>query len=92
MGSRYILTAVDEGKRTKAMVEIHADPMGSIPKWIVNLFQKSWPRNTLIGMQQQLQKPDIPEMQLVKDFFHGKLPDQPLVMDADWLEAHPIKK
>ncbi len=90
MESRYTLTSIDEGKRTRAMVEVHADPAGAIPKWIVNLFQKSWPRNTLLGMQQQLMKPDVQEMALVKEFFEGKIKDAPYVMSPEWLGAHPI--
>lgn len=70
-GSLYTLTSIEGGKKTKVMVEIHADPMGSIPKWVVNLFQKSWPSKTLEGIQKQAAKKDVPELAVVNAFFEG---------------------
>ena len=40
---KWILESREEGKRTWVRTEIHADPKGSIPKWIVNFFQKKNP-------------------------------------------------
>src|SRR5258708_6325610 len=54
INSRFIMTSIENGKKTMLMAEIHADPKGSVPKWIVNLFQKSWPRDTFKGIQDQL--------------------------------------
>jgi hypothetical protein len=68
MNSRYILTALGPA-RTRVLVEIHADPMGSVAKWIVNLFQKAWPRNTLDGIRKQVAKPDVIEHPRVKAAF-----------------------
>lgn len=34
-------------KKVKLTVTVLVDPKGSIPKWVVNLFQKSWPYKTL---------------------------------------------
>jgi hypothetical protein len=48
--SRYFLKALDD-KRTFLEVEIFADPKGSVPKWMVNLVQKSWPINTISGIR-----------------------------------------
>lgn len=67
--SRYILTSLDGGKKTHVVVEIHADPRGSVPKWLVNLFQKSWPAKTLNGIRAQCAKPDVKEDPGVKAFF-----------------------
>lgn len=53
--SRYLLTP--KGKdRTFVVVEIHTDPRGSLPSWLVNLVQKSWPMKTLKGMREHLKK------------------------------------
>jgi hypothetical protein len=48
--SRYFLKSLDGGKKTFVTVEIIVDPKGAIPKWIVRLKQKKWPRNTLTGL------------------------------------------
>ncbi|MBI3551739.1 MAG: hypothetical protein HY077_04415 [Elusimicrobia bacterium] len=58
--STWILSALGP-KTTQVSVEIQADPRGMIPKWIVNLFQSSWPRRTLEGIRRQVQKPDVGE-------------------------------
>jgi hypothetical protein len=60
------LRSQEERKRTFVEVEINCDPMGMVPKWVVNLFQRSWPRNTIDSLRKQVAKPDIhihPEIQ-----------------------------
>jgi START domain-containing protein len=51
-------TSLDNA-RTDLTAELHCDPKGALPKWIVNLFQKNWPRNTLEAIRTQAAKPDI---------------------------------
>lgn len=68
--SAYTLTAID-GNHTYAEVEIHADPKGGVPNWLVNLFQKSWPRTTLENMRAQAAKSDVAEHAGVKTYFDG---------------------
>lgn len=61
--SMYRLTEVgnelEGGAETRVEVEVHADPKGAVPGWIINLFQKSWPRNTLKGIEQESKRPDL---------------------------------
>jgi hypothetical protein len=52
----YLLTPIDGGKKTQIDVEVHTDPKGSMPTWIVNLVQKSWPLKTLSGIRKQVTK------------------------------------
>lgn len=44
---------------TILVAEIHCDPMGSVPKWIVNFFQRSWPHDTFQSLRRQVKKTDI---------------------------------
>jgi hypothetical protein len=60
--SHFTLRQISREK-TFFSCEIQADPKGMIPKWVVNLFQKSWPLETITGLRQQLLKPDIQENQ-----------------------------
>lgn len=69
--SKYVLTSIDEGKRTHMIVEIHADPKGSVPKWLVNVFQKSWPRKTIENIRKQAAKADVAEHAGIKAYFEG---------------------
>jgi hypothetical protein len=59
MESYFVMTSIEHGKKTHIAVEVHADPKGSIAKWIVNMFQKSWPHNTISRLRAQVAKPDI---------------------------------
>jgi hypothetical protein len=61
MQSYFILTSLEHGTKTHISVEVHADPKGSVAKWIVNMFQKSWPHNTISRLRAQVAKPDIKE-------------------------------
>lgn len=56
--SSFELTSLGPNK-TMMRCEIHADPMGSLPKWVVNLFQKGWAFKTITGMRKQSARTDI---------------------------------
>jgi hypothetical protein len=43
------------------------DPKGSVAKWMVNLFQKSWPHKTITALRQQVKKPDIKDNAKLKE-------------------------
>ena len=53
VNSKYLLTPIPEGG-TRVEVEILTDPKGSMPTWIVNLIQRSWPLDTLKGIRTML--------------------------------------
>jgi hypothetical protein len=44
---------------TLVVAEVVVDPRGSVPKFIVNMVQKSWPHKTLTALRKQVAKPDI---------------------------------
>jgi hypothetical protein len=52
----FSLASIDGGRRTHVIAEIHADPGGNIPSWIVNTFQKSWGFNTLTNLRKQVRR------------------------------------
>ena len=53
-GSTFTLQASADRRSTHVVAEIHADPMGSIPAWLMNAFQRSWGYNTIIGLRRQV--------------------------------------
>lgn len=59
MTTVFVLSAVEGGAKTKIEGEIHADPKGSVAKWIVNFFQRQWPVDTLRSLRKQVAKTDI---------------------------------
>jgi hypothetical protein len=48
------------------VTEVHSDPKGSIPKWLVNRFQKSWAYGTIKGLRAQVNKAGIQDNAEVK--------------------------
>ena len=53
-GSTFSLQASPDRLSTHVIAEIHADPMGNIPGWLMNAFQKSWGYNTIVGLRRQV--------------------------------------
>ena len=49
------------GTKTRVLAELICDPKGSVAPWLVNLFQKSWPYNTITSLRRQTQKRHIQE-------------------------------
>lgn len=45
-------------------VTVVTDPKGALPKWVVNMIQKSWPMNTLTSLREHVQKPFVGTMPL----------------------------
>jgi hypothetical protein len=66
VSSTFTLTALDHGQRTRVVTEVHSDPKGSIPKWLVNRFQKSWAYGTIKGLRAQVNKAGIQDNAEVK--------------------------
>ena len=63
---KFELTMVErknkDGSKTKGtlvVAEVEVDPRGSVPTFIVNMVQKSWPYKTLTALRKQVAKPDI---------------------------------
>jgi len=57
--SYFRLKALDP-KRTEVHLEIHADPKGGLPKWLVNMVQKSWAYRTISGLRKMVLRDDVP--------------------------------
>jgi hypothetical protein len=68
----FTLTSIEGGKKTRVLAEVLADPKGSVAKWIVNLFQKSWPHKTLASLRRQVKKNDIVDSPRLKELLAQK--------------------
>jgi hypothetical protein len=55
----YTLEPRAGGKSTLLTVELHSDPHGWLPGWLVNFFQNDWAHETIAGVRKQSLKPDL---------------------------------
>jgi hypothetical protein len=58
--SDFLLTSLEPKTTMVLEAKLHADPKGSVPKWIVNFFQKSWPGETFRSIQKRVERLDLP--------------------------------
>ena len=54
-------------EETYVEAEIHCDPKGGVPKWLVNFFQQGWPQTTFENLRKQAKKPDIQILPVVEN-------------------------
>ncbi len=59
-GTYYTFEALKGVEKTKLVVEVHTDPKGILPHWLVNAIQKKWPRKTLGGLVNWAARPGQP--------------------------------
>jgi len=59
LAGTFLARSLGPEHRTQLTAEIHCDPKGALPAWIVNLFQRRWPQNTFEGIRRQVAKPDV---------------------------------
>jgi hypothetical protein len=45
--------------QTHIEVEVYTDPKGALPAWLVNMIQRGWPYNSIIGIGTRANKDDI---------------------------------
>jgi hypothetical protein len=59
LDATFILSPLDNGKKTQVDAKFLSDPKGWIPKWLVNFFVKDWPKRTFRKLRKEVQKPDV---------------------------------
>ncbi len=52
----FILSSIDDDKKTRVDAEFLCNPKGWIPKWLVNFFLKDWPKTTFRNLRKEVLK------------------------------------
>ena len=52
----FILSSIDNDKKTRVDAEFLCDPKGWIPKWLVNFALKDWPKTTFRNLRKEVLK------------------------------------
>ncbi len=66
----FKMTPMSIPEETYVEAEIHCDPRGAVPKWLVNFFQEGWPQTTFQNLRRQAQKRDIQILSVVENLLH----------------------
>ncbi len=74
MRGNFNLKPIADGKKTFFSGELQADPMGNIPKWLVNFIQQSWPKSTLIALRKRVKEVEIEPHASIKRALEQKKP------------------
>lgn len=72
--SHFLLKATAEGKKTQLTYLVHVDPKGSVAKWIINLFSKGHPWDTLEAVRKQAKKKNVKPLKGVAAMVQGGPP------------------
>lgn len=70
----------EKNGNTRLNVAFHIDPKGSVPKWVVNLFYKGWPRKCFRNIQRQVQTRTAPTPDWIEKLMKELKPQAPLVV------------
>jgi hypothetical protein len=57
----WTLSPLNGGRATQAEYQVHADPGGSLPGWIVNMVSKEIPFQTIASLREQVKRRHYPE-------------------------------
>ncbi len=52
----FILSSIDNDKKTRVDAQFLCDPKGWIPKWAVNFYLKAWPKTTFRNLRKEVRK------------------------------------
>jgi START domain-containing protein len=50
----FILSSIDNDKKTRVDAQFLCDPKGWIPKWMVNFYLKAWPKKTFRNLRKEV--------------------------------------
>jgi hypothetical protein len=85
---QYLLQALGDGSKTRVTIQVYLDPMGSVPKWLVNATQVGFPRRALRALRDQVTKDDVKEHPLARAAMDGKFHSQTEMLA--WLKTHEL--
>ncbi len=57
--ARITLKPIANGSATRIIAEMHADPKGWIPSWVVNYIYQSWPKKTIKNLTKQATRANL---------------------------------
>jgi START domain-containing protein len=69
----FILSSIDNDKKTRVDAQFLCDPKGWIPKWIVNFYLKAWPKTTFRNLRKEVLKDHSVDTRFLKLLKNGSI-------------------
>jgi START domain len=69
----FILSSIDNDKKTRVDAEFLCDPKGWIPKWLVNFYLKAWPKTTFRNLRKEVLKDLSVDTRFSQLLEHGRI-------------------
>lgn len=69
----FILSSIDNDKKTRVDAQFLCDPKGWIPKWLVNFYLKAWPKTTFRNLRKEVRKDLSVDTRFSKLLEHGRI-------------------
>jgi hypothetical protein len=73
VAGEYLLEPLDEGEKTRLTTQVYLDPRGSVPRWIVNRTQRSFPMKAISALRERCAREDIQDHPLVRAVLDGEI-------------------
>jgi len=81
VAGEYLLEPLDGYAKTRLTMRVYLDPSGSVPRWIVNRTQRSFPRKTISALRERCAREDVQDHPLVRAVLDGKIESEAEAMD-----------
>jgi hypothetical protein len=73
VAGEYLLEPLAEDEKTRLTLQVYLDPKGSVPRWIVNRMQRSFPARTIGALRERCSRGDFPDHPLVRAVLDGDI-------------------
>ncbi len=73
VAGEYLLEPLEEDEKTRLTLQVYLDPKGTVPRWIVNRMQRSFPTRTIGALRERCAREDFPDHPLVRAVLDGEI-------------------
>ena len=73
VAGEYLLEPLAQDAKTRLTIQVYLDPRGSVPRWVVNHTQRSFPQRTISALRERCRREDVPDHPLIRAVLDGEI-------------------
>lgn len=81
VAGEYLLEPRDDLAKTRLTMQVYLDPRGSVPRWIVNRTQRSFPRKTISALRERCSREGVRDHPLARAVLDGEISSEAEAME-----------